>query len=372
MKFQFVLPGYGDVPTGGSLSIFTLANAFVRQGHAVTLVFPRALTPRTGVVGELKNRLWPVAIRRRHRPLISWFPLDPRVELRLVPDLREPWLAEADLTIATMYNTAEPVAKMGPRQGKRLYYIQAYETWAGPKDEVHATYRLPMHKAVCAKWLGEIAASEDSAERVTYIPYGLDYENLSITIPFDQRRNRVTLLFSNDPVKGAWDGVSALEIVREHVPDLEVALYGTVPRPIALPDWMEYHQLPTRAELAGLLNLSRIFLHTSWNEGWGMPPAEAMACGCAVVATRSGGPSDYLREGESGFFAPIKRPETLAQVVGDALTSPRLPEMAAQAHADIQLFQWDKTVTSFLRLAEDLVAERAPFRTLHDAPPFGP
>ncbi|MEA2265445.1 MAG: glycogen synthase [Solirubrobacteraceae bacterium] len=36
-----------------------------------------------------------------------------------------------------------------------------------------------------------------------------------------------------------------------------------------------------------------------WDEPWGLVPLEAMACGCPVVATGTGGSAEYLRDGEN-------------------------------------------------------------------------
>lgn len=46
-------------------------------------------------------------------------------------------------------------------------------------------------------------------------------------------------------------------------------------------------------KLAQLLRDTNIFLYPSLLEGFGMPPLEAMACGCAVVTTRVGAVPDY-------------------------------------------------------------------------------
>jgi len=39
-------------------------------------------------------------------------------------------------------------------------------------------------------------------------------------------------------------------------------------------------------EIAFYMNKSHIFISTSWWEGFGLPPLEAMACGCAVILTK--------------------------------------------------------------------------------------
>lgn len=60
---------------------------------------------------------------------------------------------------------------------------------------------------------------------------------------------------------------------------------------------------PPQEELARLYRQSTIFLFTSWYEGFGLPPLEAMASGTAVVTTDCGGIRMYAEEGQNALIA---------------------------------------------------------------------
>jgi glycosyltransferase involved in cell wall biosynthesis len=72
------------------------------------------------------------------------------------------------------------------------------------------------------------------------------------------------------------------------------------------------------AKVANLLGESAIFLATSLYEGFGLPPLEAMACGCVVVGFHGYGGLEYARP-DNGFWcsegALIECTRTLARVV---------------------------------------------------------
>ena len=53
-----------------------------------------------------------------------------------------------------------------------------------------------------------------------------------------------------------------------------------------------------------IYNTSRVFLCTSWVEGFGLTNVEAMACGAALVTTDNGGSRDYALHGETALVAP--------------------------------------------------------------------
>lgn len=350
MTIQFIMPGWSDGPVGGYLTVYSLGAELLRRGHRVRVIMPLKFLPTPGWKGLLLDTLRTARLRRVSRGGVNWYPLDPGLKIVVVKDLRKKWLPGADATVATMYATAPIVHGYSQRQGRKLYYVQGHEVWAGPRAEVHATYRLPLHKVTVSTWLAEIVVAEDGPERHTFIPYGLDHHVLKCTRPFWERTKRITLLYSTDPIKGAWDGVTALEIVRRFHPDLSATLFGGPARHPYLPDWIEYRQRPSRAELGALLNDTRLFLHTSWNEGFGLPPAEAMACGCPVVATRSGGPADYVHEGITGFFAEPRNPQALAQSILAALDDPRLPAISEAAVREVARYRWDTAAEAWLRI----------------------
>jgi len=57
-------------------------------------------------------------------------------------------------------------------------------------------------------------------------------------------------------------------------------------------------------DIADVMNSSDIYIFTSLWEGFGLPPLEAMGCGCAVVASDAGGISEYAVNGENALIYP--------------------------------------------------------------------
>lgn len=60
-------------------------------------------------------------------------------------------------------------------------------------------------------------------------------------------------------------------------------------------EWIEIHG-KTPQEVAELLRGAHIFLATGFPEGFGLPPLEAMACGCIVVGFSGMGSWDYMEQ----------------------------------------------------------------------------
>jgi len=59
---------------------------------------------------------------------------------------------------------------------------------------------------------------------------------------------------------------------------------------------------PSRKELASLYKGADIFLSTARSEGFCLPALEAMASGCPVILTNSGGITEYARNGYNAII----------------------------------------------------------------------
>jgi glycosyltransferase involved in cell wall biosynthesis len=74
--------------------------------------------------------------------------------------------------------------------------------------------------------------------------------------------------------------------------------------------------------LPALYQGASLFLLPSDEEGWGLVLAEAMASGLPVVATRSDGAAEIVREEETGLLAPVGDHEALAARALEVLARP--------------------------------------------------
>jgi glycosyltransferase involved in cell wall biosynthesis len=79
------------------------------------------------------------------------------------------------------------------------------------------------------------------------------------------------------------------------------------------------------------------------NEGFGIPPIEAMAAGTPVVATRSGAIVETVRDGETGYLVPKYDPRSLADAILKLLGNDALREAMGRAGRQwvVEQFTWD-------------------------------
>lgn len=349
LRITFVLPTYSPIPVGGYAIVYEYANGLQARGHRVTVVHPWPTGGPTGLRGAATGARSRWHSRRLGARALDWFPIDPTVRLTFVPDLRERFVPAGDAVVATAVFTARPVSDYGPKRGTKLYLLQQHETWWGATpEEVDATWRLPLHKIATGRWLADHAAELGEEANTTYIPNGVDTDRYRLLAPIENRPRRVAMLYHPAEWKGVPDGLQALSAAHSEFPDLEAVLFGTFERPDGLPRWVTYVENPHGDELVRLYNACSVFLHPSWSEGCPLPPAEAMACGCALAAAANPGVCDYARQGHNAMLAPVREPGLLGEALARVLRDDGLrATIALQGHADMQARKWSECIDRF-------------------------
>ena len=337
------------VPSGGFRIVYEYANQLVSRGHEVSVVHPRRLKylpPRRNVSLRERARVarWTVK-ELLSKPKVHWHDIDDRVKMQFVPTSDPSYLPDGDVLFATAWNTVASVLDCPPQKGEQCYFIQHYETWMGPKHLVDNTWRTSLHKIVISRWLLDIGNSI-GARDLTYIPNAIDHQRYRLIRPIQQRARQIVMMCSAVPFKGCLDGIKAIELAKKEFPDLNVVLFGNGRRPAWVPDWMSYWRDPPQSRIIEeFYNNSSIVLSSSLAEGFALPPAEGAACGCAIVATDSGGIRDFVQNGVTGLLSSPQDPQALAENLCMLLGNDDLRiRLARSANRFIARFTWNKSV----------------------------
>lgn len=354
MKVVIALPAYYNAPIGGYHVQYQYANLLSRRGHDVTIIFPRGLRPGHPVKSRVRTPLWALRLRLQNRPLIGSFPLDAGVKVRLLRDLSGGALPHADVLVATAWQTAEALADAPARCGRKFYVVYDYEhlmtASPGVRERIEATYRMPFTMVATSTVVAD-TVRRCGGEPVANVPCGLDFEAFGIDVP-PERRERLTLGFPAraESFKGAADAVAAADLLRAQYGDrFRCAAFGS--GKVDLPDWIGWHQYPSQAELRQFYNAQSVFMVPSHFEGWGLPGAEALACGASLVTTDNGGCRDYALDGQTALVVPPGGPKGLANAVVRLFEDDGLRQRLARSGNEfVQRFTWTSAVDGLERV----------------------
>ncbi len=195
------------------------------------------------------------------------------------------------------------------------------------------------------------------AERVHFIPLGIDRALLESSNPEPRTPNPTVLFLGQTKYRKGWDVLMrAIPHVRAAVPEARFVFAGHTARDAAdfdtLVDDLGVRDaliLPGRvseAEKMRLLRSSWVLALPARYEGFGIPLVEAMMVGTPVVTTDVPACNEIVRDNETGLVVPPDDPEALgaalARLLADNVLRTRLGE-AGQRHA---IAEYDGPVTA--------------------------
>ncbi len=314
MRITFVLP-YAHF-NGGVRVIAIYAAELFRRGHELTVV---SLPPRQH--GRRKQLLWQLrSLLGLAQPATGPSHLDGcRFKHRLLSTyrpVRDADLPDADVVIATWWETAEWVSRLSDSKGAKAYFIQGYEAFPEqPKERVDATWRLALHKITIANWLVRKARDEFGDADVSFVPNSVDLTQFRAPPRTKQAVPTVGYLYSHPAFKGSQEVASAVAMLRQRVPQLRVVSFGahqpTEELPLAA--GCEFTYKPPQERIADLYASADVWLCGSRSEGFHLALLEAMACRTPVVSTAIGGAEESIAPGINGAIVPIGDVEALAE-----------------------------------------------------------
>lgn len=345
---------------GGVKVIFEYGSRLTNLGHQVTHIvpfeqFPYPHNPFRWLELKLREKIYYKLKLGKDKPFVSqveWFPL--KAKLIEVPDLSAKYVPDADIVIATAWETAEWVNTYPKSKGSKFYFVQGYEVWAGPKKRVDQTYKLPLKKITIASWLTK--KMEEFGERVyATIGNGINLEQFFNNDKKQHSPRRIGMLYHGAEWKGVVDGLKAFSIAQKKFPDIQLVMFGVKKeeQKVPIPGFVEFYENPPQDKIRDIYSSLDIFLSPSWTEGFGLPAMEAMACRCAVVSTDSGGINDFTIAGKTALISPPRDPEALAKNLISLLENEdKLKQLSEAGFEYIKDFSWDKAAK---KLEETLI-----------------
>lgn len=162
------------------------------------------------------------------------------------------------------------------------------------------------------------------------------------------------------PFKDLGTLLRAMAIVCRERPDARVILGGDFSRApqwpalvndLGLADSVRFVGPVSRDELPDYFALCSVYLHSSMYEGFGRVMLEASAAGRPIVATRTAGAKDIVRDGETGLLCPPRAPSALAESILTLLADPDRARRMGEAGQ-----VWVKRQFDPERLTADIVA----------------
>ena len=338
MKINFIIPF--KRLSGGIRVAFIYANYLQSKGHDVCCYLP-AISYK-GKNQNLFFRLKASLSNTFKRE--NWYSVN--FPIKVVPFISDTFVRNADITIATAWQTAYDVIELSPSKGRRIYFVQDYEIFNGAEEEVINTYKLHFRVITITSELKRIIQKYNND---VYVIYNGIFEEEKIV--GNKRSNRpftISLMYHESDHKNSLEGIAAIKTIFDKYTDINVQVFGRrIPQLTIIPN-ASFFELPSRRQIIDIYRNSDVYLFTSKQEAWGLPIIEAMANKCVVIGREIGA----LKEVYNGKNALIaSSAEQMAKKI-ESLYQDRkaLSKMQEEAYNSVKTMTWENSCAQFEQL----------------------
>jgi glycosyltransferase involved in cell wall biosynthesis len=274
---------------------------------------------------------------------------------------------------APLYATA-PVLAVVPH----LFGTTAFNEASAPiaalvsahESLIPIVYRKSRFLAISESTRDDLTRRGISRARIDVVRCGLNQADYAVTVPPEDRvEPEIVFLGRLRRYKGAQHAIAALPLVLTTVPEARLTIVGDGPyrpelerlaRELGVAERVRFLGAVPQAEKVAALNRAQVAVNPSPKEGWGLTVIEANACGAPVVASRSPGLIESVRDGETGRLVPHGDPQALAAGVVKLLVDRDLRlKQARAAIAWAHTFDWETCYRDSRRVMELAAQEGA-------------
>lgn len=189
------------------------------------------------------------------------------------------------------------------------------------------------------------------------IPTGIDPEPYKRLAVSDKRLVTITYVGRLESIKGVDDFLAAVVPLKKEYPSLDIQVIGWYKEghPLVSQYERDVRFTGLREDIPAILSTTDIFVLPSHSEGLSNALMEAMASGCACIASHVGGNSYLIQNGVSGLLFPAGDVEALRAHIKRLVDDPakRMAIGEAARKRIEEYFSWERVGKTYEKLFHD-------------------
>jgi len=330
LKIAFILPGGGR--SGGVKCTVKAANGLLQRGHKVRLLVNKN---NPSIRSQLRN-LW---IGLRYPLGNDWLDMFEGTIERF-NNIERCTFEDGEIVLAAGWWAGIEMRRL---QNPRIIKVHYIHGMLRDSKQMRAAWGEDLPKIAVASYLEEVIEKTCGQRVMAVIPNGVDTNEYYPTVPENQR-NGVGTIFGRGYHKDPQTVLGVLEKLCQVCPEKPQRVFGACRMPKKMHRRI-YSRLPSTEKIRDIYSSSLVWFVGSYSEGFPAPPLEAMACGCAVVATDCGGPRDIIVDGENGFLVEVGNVGQIVDRVKVLLEDGELRQrFVEKSRETVRKFSWDSSV----------------------------
>lgn len=331
LKISFLLRGRGIA--GSVRSTMQVSNELLARGHDVRIFYREDLP-------ILRNKIRKIWQKLRYGFGNDWL-LKFNGRSFCYSKLNATDFSSDELIIAMCARTTFDMCKLPEDIGIKVFYCRGGEIQN--RKQIMEAWELPIYKIALSSHLAKMSKKKVKQDVVGIVPNGVDTTEYFPSIP-DSKREGVGSIFGWSKAKDPESIIDIMQMLGRRLPSVSRHLFSSGKKPKGI-EGVTFKRLPTLEEARRIYSGRKVWFLASISEGFGNPILEAMACGCAVVSTDCGGPSDIIKDGVNGFLVDIGNSGAMAHKIERLYKDDKLRNhMCANAIKTVESYSWPKAV----------------------------
>ena len=331
MEIAFVLPGRGC--SGGVRCTVIAANELIARGHEVRIMYRKAAPGPRALIRHATKKLF---YNGRHDWLETF-----GGQISGFRDVSECVFGPKEIIISVGMWCSAQMGRLNGLKNPKLQYIHGLTPWM--PEVMNEALCLPIPKVAVSSNVPKEVKAHKAGEVLAVIPNGIDQAEYYPSVD-EHNRDGLGTIYSSHPAKDPETILKVLLKLRQELPDVPHHVFGTAPRPKRMPK-TDYKRYPSVEQARRRYSCSKVWILASRSEGFPGPVLEAMACGCAVVATDCGGTPDIITDGQNGLLAEVGNVEQIVDKVKLLFNNPKLRQsIASSSQETVKRFTWESCI----------------------------
>jgi len=196
-------------------------------------------------------------------------------------------------------------------------------------------------------------------QKICVIPYGIDDSLLNQT-PKHKKQSYILYVGRLSSTKNIAGLVRAFELLlNEYAFDVKLKLTGDEQKwsfriSDSIRDKIEFVGYPDDDQLVELYRNALVLVLPSFYEGFGLPPLEAMACGCPVVVSNVASLPEVC--GDAAYYVDPYNIESITEGIHKVLTDETLRQrLIEKGLGRAKLFSWEKSAKKHIEVFDEIL-----------------
>jgi glycosyltransferase involved in cell wall biosynthesis len=300
---SFILPSTDR--SGGIKATIQLANNLLNRNYIVKILLKRS---KGFNIKDMARKFY---LKNKYFGAVDWLDEYKGTICYYNDNLSEHSFKKGEYIIFVGLETIDEIGYITSEEVKCVLFVHGLTP--SRLDLVEKAMSLNIPKFFVSSYLESIFKHTIIDNISSVIPNGVDLKEY---YPVFQESERIGIgtVYSGAISKDPETIINVINILKSKIIDIPIYTFGSWKKPNNL-KYAKYVRLPSIKVSREIYSKCRVWFVASKTEGFSLPILEAMACGCAVISTKCGGPSDIINNGENGYLVDVGDAERLSEKI---------------------------------------------------------